>query len=219
MFQKLKSVSTNPLVLVVAVALAYFAGRQTAPVEVKTVTVTQKDTTEFHHDQTVIQQKVDIQEFLKVFRQEFAKLDKNWSKKTTITPDGKKIVEESGSSHAESGATTNTDAGKKTTADTKGTSTSDGGSKTSEKTSTSTTTSSVKPYTFGWGLTLGSAYDVRSGNIIKVPSVVPGIPDSLAAGVYVEQKLPLVPVFLNISANSQGTVIGFLRMPLPTSLR
>lgn len=75
----------------------------------------------------------------------------------------------------------------------------------------------IKPYTFGWGLTLGTAYDVRSGVPIRVPSLVPGVPDAVALGLYLDGKVPWLPVFLNVSMNTQGTAVGFLRIPLPTS--
>lgn len=215
MLEKLKAVSTNPLVIVVAVALAYAAGRTTAPVQVKTVT--DKTTTEIHHEQTVVQQNVDIDALLKAVREEFSKYDRSWKKTTVIAPDGTKHIEESSDTHGEAGSKTTVDENVKETSKTTATGTSETTEKTTEKTTVEKT--SAKAYTFGWGLTLGSTYDVRGGTILKAPSVVPGIPDQLAVGVYVEQKLPLLPVFLNITANSQGDIIGFLRLPLPTSLR
>ena len=114
-----KAVSTSPLVIVVAVALAYGAGRFSAPL--KTVDLSHEKERVIERGTTVIEQKADLAEMQRILTQFAQQIQKSVArdvktKKTTTTqPDGSKTVVEETEDKTKTDTKTDTQASSDTT--------------------------------------------------------------------------------------------------------
>jgi hypothetical protein len=199
----IKAILTNPLVIVVVAALAFFGGRQTAPVSVKVVETVK--TVEIHHEQTVITQKVDLQEL----KQLVASLQRRNNVVTTrvieVKPDGTKTEHETIADRTETDTKTATTVATDTKTDATNTTTKDS-LKTDEK--TKLVEKLQRPSPWGAGVIMGVPLVSRSGLIDHIPRL-----DDVSVSVFAGRRL-----FWNISADiwvsskldaGLGLMVGF----------
>lgn len=196
-----KSITTNPLVVVLVAAGAFVAGKYSAPVKI----VESVKTVEVQKDVQVVEKKLDLTE-LQVILTKFAQsAQKDVYRKRTIDvkPDGSKHITEESSDKSKTETQSSTDAKKETAA------------RSEEATKIWKETVKVEERiklveklslpNWSFGLTAGVAFHIPSISLVSATTYIPGIPEYLSVGAFVEKRL-FGKTYLQLWANNQANL-------------
>jgi len=178
----------KPLLVVALVSAVFVAGRYTVAERIKTVEVVK--TVEVHHESTQVTQRVDIEELLKKVQDKTKYIDRDVVRVVTIKPDGTRTETETDRSRIDSTQRTTTDSSTKVSEVAELKKLLD--SYRAEDKSKTVTIERGQP---NWRL------GVLTGYSKDVKSMIPGIPNSILLGGFVERRI-LGPISAGIWANT-----------------
>lgn len=186
--EKIKKIITSPILILVLISGAFFAGRFTSPAKIKTVEIEKR--VEIHHESLTIEKKLDIQE-LKTMIAEFSTQRRSDLRKVTVTntkPTGETTTTETLVDRVATDTVSKTDSTTKTS-----TSVDELVKLWKESVKTEEKIKIVeKDSSSEWGLGIQAGLNLRSP-LGDTNNVIPGVPEQIVLGAFVERRL-----FLNI---------------------